>query len=67
MCLMSRLIQLQTSYQPPPSRAEQEREELRELALAALSEDQFDKAFHFLNDVRKLLLVLSGRATLVDC
>ena len=64
---MSKIVQIKTDYLPPPSRAEQEREELRELALAALSEDQLDKAVRFLNDVRKLLLVLSGRATLVDC
>ena len=63
---MSKIVQIKTDYLPPPSRAEQEREELRELALAALSEDQLDKAVRFLNDVRKLLLVLAGRATLVD-
>lgn len=62
---MSQLVKLETGYHPRPSRIEQEREDLRELALAALSEDQFDKALRFMTDLRKLLLVLSGQATLV--
>lgn len=61
---MSGLIQLQTNYQPPPSRAEQEREELRELALAALSEDQFDKASRFMTDLSKFLRIVAGQAKL---
>ena len=63
---MSRIIQLQTDYQPPLSKIEREREDLRELALAALADEQFGKAARFLNDTQKLLKVLAGQATLVD-
>jgi hypothetical protein len=63
---MSQIVQLKTGYTPPVSQAEKEREVLRELALDALSADQYDRTLRFITDVFKYLKLAAGQATLVD-
>ena len=63
---MSRIVQIETGYKPKLTRAEQEREDLRELALAAMSEGQFEQAYRFMTDMFKFLKVVAGQATLID-
>lgn len=66
---MTQILKIETGYvpEPPPlSKAEKEREDLRDLALAALSDEQFGKTFRFMTDLFKYLKFAAGQATIID-